>query len=289
MTSFYENKDFVLYKGDTFHLLEELDEKVDMIFADPPYFLSNGGPSISSGRIVSVNKGDWDIAHSPVDVDVFNKQWLQLCWDKLKDDGTIWVTGTFHNIFSVGKILTELGYKIINFITWEKKNPPYNIFETHFQFSSEYLIWAKKDNKHKHCFNQLFVKESNGGKMLKDVWRLPAVGNWEKKYGRHPTQKPLSLLTRIILSSTHEHSWILDPFCGSGTTGIAASLYGRYFCGIELDDTFCELSKKRRIELDSISISLEMRNKINRIIRHSRLDNVGYVSEEIRQYKNLPF
>lgn len=248
------NKDFIIAHGDAFQLLKEFDFKFNMIFADPPYFLSNGGISLQSGRVVCVNKGEWDKGKSPEEMNEFNMEWLKLCRDKLKDNGTIWISGTYHNIFSVANCLTELGYKILNVITWQKTNPPVNISCRFFTYSTEFVIWARKCHKVPHLFNYEVMKKLNDGKQMTDVWRLPAIGRWEKSCGKHPTQKPLSLLTRIILASTKEGDWILDPFSGSSTTGIAANLCGRRFAGIEQSEDFCEMSKARREELEDINV-----------------------------------
>ena len=247
------NNDFLLAHGDCFKLLKGFSFKFDMIFADPPYFLSNGGISMQSGKVVCVDKGAWDKGKSPQEVNEFNMEWLRLCREKLKDDGTIWISGTYHNIFSVANCLTELGYKILNVITWQKTNPPTNISCRFFTYSTEFIIWARKHIKRPHKFNYELMKTLNGNKQMTDVWRLPAIGVWEKSCGKHPTQKPLSLLTRIILASTNEGDWVLDPFNGSGTTGIAANLCGRKFAGIEQEEEFCLMSKARREELEEPS------------------------------------
>lgn len=221
-----------------------------MIFADPPYFLSNGGISYQAGKVVCVDKGEWDKGGSLESIMEFNRKWLSLCREKLKDNGTIWISGTHHNIFSIANVLTELGYKILNVITWAKTNPPPNISCRFFTYSTEFIIWARKCPKVPHKYNYELMKAINDGKQMTDVWRLPAIGRWEKSCGKHPTQKPLSLLTRIILASTDEHDWILDPFAGSSTTGIAASLCGRRFLGVEQEQEFVSLGKARREELN---------------------------------------
>lgn len=242
--------DFILAYGDCFKLLGEFDFKFDMIFADPPYFLSNGGISLQSGKVVCVDKGDWDKGKSQEEMMVFNLEWLRLCRDKLKDNGTIWISGTYHNIFSVANCLTYLGYKILNVITWEKTNPPVNISCRYFKYATEFVIWARKMQKVPHKFNYDVMKSLNDGKQMTDVWRMPAIGRWEKTCGKHPTQKPLRLLVRMILASTDPGDWILDPFSGSSTTGIAANLCGRRFAGLELEEAFCKLSKARREEME---------------------------------------
>ncbi len=249
-----DNRDFTIVNGDCFDVLPQFDFRFDMIFADPPYFLSNGGISYQAGKVVCVDKGDWDKGCSPETIMEFNRKWLSLCREKLKDNGTIWISGTHHNIFSIANVLTELGYKILNVITWAKTNPPPNISCRFFTYSTEFIIWARKCQKVPHKYNYELMKAINGGKQMTDVWRLPAIGRWEKSCGKHPTQKPLALLTRIILASTDEHDWILDPFAGSSTTGIAANLCDRRFLGIEQETEFAELSKERRIKIDDYSV-----------------------------------
>ena len=241
------NQDFTLYQGDCMQVIKQLpDNSLDAIFADPPYFLSNGGISVQSGKQVCVDKGDWDKGGTPEHIYQFNKQWLSLCRPKLKDNGTIWISGTHHNIFVVQRCLQELGYKILNVITWQKSDPPPNLSCRYFNFSTELVIWARKHEKKPHKFNYETMKQLNGGSQMTDVWRIPAVGMWEKTCGKHPTQKALRLLYRVVLASTNEGDTILDPFAGSSTTGIAANLLGRNFIGIEQDKSFIELSKRRR-------------------------------------------
>lgn len=245
-----DNRDFTIVHGDSFDVLPQFDFKFDMIFADPPYFLSNGGISCQAGKVVCVDKGEWDKGSSPESIMGFNRKWLSLCREKLKDNGTIWISGTHHNIFSIANVLTELGYKILNVITWAKTNPPPNISCRFFTYSTEFIIWARKCPKIPHKYNYELMKAINDGKQMTDVWRIPAIGRWEKSCGKHPTQKPLALLTRIILASTDERDWILDPFAGSSTTGIAANLCGRRFLGIEQEQEFVSLGKARREELN---------------------------------------
>ena len=247
------NKDFTLFHGDCMELLKQLpDDSIDSIFADPPYFLSNGGISVQSGKQVCVDKGEWDKGGTPESIYRFNQQWLSICRDKLKDDGTIWVSGTHHNIFVVQRCLQELGYKILNVITWQKSDPPPNLSCRYFNFSTELVIWARKHEKKPHKFNYEVMKRLNGGTQMTDVWRIPSVGMWEKTCGKHPTQKTLRLLYRIILASTNKGDTILDPFAGSSTTGIAANLLGRKFIGIEQEYSFIELSMRRRALLEKV-------------------------------------
>lgn len=280
------SKDFLLANGDSFKLLKEFDFKFDMIFADPPYFLSNGGISLQSGKVVSVDKGEWDKGMSQDEVMAFNMEWLRLCRDKLKDNGSIWISGTYHNIFSVAHSLTFLGYKILNVVTWEKTNPPVNISCRYFKYSTEFIIWARKMKKVPHKFNYELMKELNGGKQMTDVWRMPAIGRWEKTCGKHPTQKPLRLLVRIILATTSQGDWILDPFSGSSTTGIAANLCGRRFAGIEQEEAYCRLSKARREEIDNIE---SFDNLINHIEDLQNMKQCAMAYEPLAAYCRTPF
>lgn len=257
-----ESENFTLYYGDCIELLPLLKEKVDVVFADPPYFLSNGGISVQSGKIVSVNKGEWDKGIPVDEMHAFNMKWIGLCRDILTDNGTIWVSGTYHNIFSVANALTSLGFKILNVITWAKTNPPPNISCRYFTYSTEFIIWARKMAKVPHYFNYELMKHINGDKQMTDVWRLPAIAPWEKTCGKHPTQKPLSLMSRIILVSTKQGDKVLDPFCGSGTTGIAANLLERNFVGIEREWEYVEMSQRRRQEIDNPLIADNYRTRI---------------------------
>lgn len=290
LKSFYKssNRDFTLLKGDCMELLPQFNFKFDTIFADPPYFLSNGGISVQSGKIVSVDKGDWDKGLTQEEMHEFNKTWLFLCREKLKDSGTIWVSGTYHNIFSVANCLTELGYKILNVVTWAKTNPPPNISCRYFTYSTEFVIWARKDKKKPHYFNYELMKHLNGDRQMTDVWRLPAIAPWEKSCGKHPTQKPLALLSRIIMASSPENGWVLDPFCGSSTTGIAASLLNRNYLGIDREDDFLQISMKRREELESAKIRGTYRSKIADISLIEKGPSL-FVSEEPTSYVDLPF
>lgn len=284
------NNDFLLANGDTFQLLKEFSFKFDMIFADPPYFLSNGGISLQSGKVVCVNKGEWDKGKSPEEMRDFNMEWLGLCRDKLKDNGTIWISGTYHNIFSVANCLTELGYKILNVITWQKTNPPVNISCRFFTYSTEFIVWARKSKKVAHKYNYALMKKLNDNKQMTDVWRLPAIGRWEKSCGKHPTQKPLSVLTRIILASTDKGDWILDPFSGSSTTGMAANLCDRRFAGIEQAEEFCEMSKARREELEDVSVRANLIRHIAdlKVLGEGNSQDL-FVNEEYVSYGCLPF
>ena len=282
-------KDFTIFWGDSFLILPDFDFKFDMIFADPPYFLSNGGISLQSGKVVCVDKGKWDKGKTPEEMRTFNSGWLRLCRDKLKYNGTIWISGTYHNIFSVADCLTELGYKILNVVTWEKTNPPCNISCRYFKYSTEFVIWARKEKKVPHKFNYDVMKRLNDGKQMTDVWRLPAIGRWEKSCGKHPTQKPLSLLTRIILSCTDRGDWILDPFSGSATTGIAANLCGRRFCGIEREEEYCQMAVARRKEMDNLSVFTDWTNHIADLRMLKADDQPDLFATEPAAAYHLPF
>lgn len=284
---YYKSSDdnFLLQRGDSMEIMSGFDFKFDMIFADPPYFLSNGGISIQSGKVVCVDKGEWDKGGTADYINEFNRQWLSLCREKLKDYGTIWISGTYHNIFSVANQLTELGYKILNVITWAKTNPPPNISCRYFTYSTEFIIWARKMPKVPHIYNYELMKHINGNKQMKDVWSMPAIAPWEKAFGKHPTQKPLSVLTRIILASTHERMWILDPFAGSSTTGIAANLLNRRFLGIDKEKEYLELSIKRKQEIEDIDTQKLFRKKIKDI---AIADEERLVNDE-GDSRELPF
>ena len=291
MHAFYKspNHDFNLLHGDTFELLPQFNFKFDMIFADPPYFLSSGGISVQSGQVVCVDKGDWDKSLSQKDINAFNMKWLSLCREKLKDNGTIWISGTYHNIFSVANCLTQLGYKILNVVTWAKTNPPPNISCRYFTYSTEFIIWARKKEKVPHYYNYELMKHINGDTQMTDVWRLPAIAPWEKACTKHPTQKPLGLLSRIILASTQPGAWILDPFAGSSTTGIAANLLGRRFLGIEKEDEFAKISKARREEIEDVKTFATFRRKIPDIIKAEDTQTDLFMCHESDLIVRLPF
>ena len=239
-----------LYQGNSLEVLDALaarhpDGLFDMIFADPPYFLSNGGITCHAGRMVKVDKGDWDKSRGPELNHEFNTEWLKRCQRVLKPNGTIWVTGTQHVIFSVGYAMQQLGFKILNDIAWEKPNPPPNLSCRYFTHSTETVLWAAKTAKSKHCFNYALMRQIAGGKQMKSVWRIAAPRTEEKRFGKHPTQKPVALVERCILASTHEGDLILDPFLGGGTTAVAALGTKRRCVGIELDESHTNLAAGR--------------------------------------------
>lgn len=244
---YYEDSSFKLINEDTFKALKNFDDKTfDMVFADPPYFLSDDGITCKGGKMVSVNKGMWDKSLNVKEKHEFNKKWIKECYRVLKDTGTIWISGTMHNIYSIGMALEEEGFKIINNITWEKTNPPPNLACKTFTHSTETILWAKKDlKKSKYTFNYELMKKLNDNKQMKDVWTTSLTKPSEKKQGKHPTQKPLELLDRIILASTNENDLILDPFCGSSTTGISAIKLNRKYIGIDNEKEYLDLSIRR--------------------------------------------
>ena len=256
------DKNFTLLNDDLLKILPTFEFMFDRIFADPPYFLSNDGLTVKNGKIVSVNKGKWDAATSYDYVNNFNRQWLTLIREKLKENGSIWICGTKHNIFSVGQILQELNFKILNIVVWEKTNPPPNFSCRYFTYSNEFIIWARKSEKVPHYFNYAMMKKMNEDKQMKDVWKLPAIAKWEKEFGKHPTQKPLPLLTRIILASSKENDWILDPFCGSSTTGIAANIFNRKYLGIDTDQEFLDLGINRKKDIEDSAKLKKVKNKL---------------------------
>lgn len=252
MTPLYQtgNEEFTLYHGDAMELIGSINKKVDMIFADPPYFLSKNISICINNTWKLFEKGEWDRVTSQENINAFNKKWLSACRDVLKEDGTIFVTGTYHNIFSVATCMVELGYKILNIIVWQKSDAKPTLSRNYFNFTTEYIVWARKNEKEKHFFNCGLMEQLNGGSRMPDVWRIPFLSSWELKCGKHPTQKPLRLLYRIILSSTREGETILDPFAGSCTTGIAATLLNRKFIGIDQSIDYLKYGIRRKREIE---------------------------------------
>ncbi|MEK7602426.1 MAG: DNA methyltransferase [Patescibacteria group bacterium] len=257
---YFLKDNFALYQGDSIKLLEQLPENsIDMIFADPPYNLSNGGFSVQAGKRVSVNKGNWDVSSGFADDYNFHYRWMEACHRVLKPQGTLWVSGTYHSIYQCGHAMQSLGYHILNDIAWFKPNASPNLSGRFFTASHETLIWARKDKKAKHIFNYKHMKEGHWpedalkkpGLQMRSVWSMGTPKPYEKKHGKHPTQKPLDLLRRIVLASTNLGDIVLDPFTGSSTTGLAAAEHGRKFIGIDLEREYLDLSKKRYGDLDS--------------------------------------
>ena len=233
----------MLYNGDCIEIMKTLpNDSIDMIFADPPYFLSNGGLSIHSGKVVSVNKGEWDKKENYEDTKKFTNEWISECKRLLKTGGSIWISGTQHNIFNIHEVLIDLEFKINNIVIWHKIDPPPLIYKNKFQFSYEFIIWASKGKAKTFNYDEMY-KINN--QEMHDVWNLPAVTMKEKKYGYHPTQKPEKLLKIIIQATSNINDVILDPFMGSGTTGIVSKRLKRRFVGIEKDKTFYNLAYNR--------------------------------------------
>lgn len=251
----FRTNDFCLYNADCLVVMSRFpDNYVDMIFADPPYMLSNNGFTCHAGRMVSVNKGKWDKSNGFEDDFKFHEAWISECRRILKPEGTIWISGTYHSIYQCGYILQKEGYHILNDISWFKPNASPNLSCRFFTASHETLIWARKDKKAKHYFNYKSMKEGNfpsdfikkPGLQMRSVWAIHPPKSEEKKYGKHPTQKPVDLLKRIIIASTDKNAIILDPFCGSGTTGVAAAMIGdRKFIGIEFESKYNSTSISR--------------------------------------------
>jgi site-specific DNA-methyltransferase (adenine-specific) len=244
---FFKSQNSALYQGDCVEVMNSLPEKsVDMIFADPPYNLSNDGYTVHAGKRVSVNKGTWDKSAGTENDFSFHQKWIEACKRVLKDDGTIWISGTYHSIYACGYALQLQDFRMLNDIAWYKPNAAPNLGCRMFTASHETLIWASKSKKSKHTFNYSAMREGNfpgdmiknPGKQMRSVWSIITPSKSEKLHGKHPTQKPLKLLDRIVLSSTNPGDVVLDPFCGSSTTGVAAILNNRKFIGIDLDDKF---------------------------------------------------
>jgi site-specific DNA-methyltransferase (adenine-specific) len=261
-----QGKQWSLVRGDCIEVLEKLPpSSVDIIFADPPYHLSNGGTTCQSGKRVRVDKGGWDASHGIVQDHAFQASWLTACRRVLKPSGTIWVSGTQHVIFSVGFAMQELGFHLLNTVTWYKPNAAPNLACRMLTHSTEILIWASpmKQKPLPHRFNYREMKARNGGKQMRDLWklaeenRLPEPGGdqvvWsiptpagrEKTHGRHPTQKPKALLEQVLAASAGPGQLVLDPFAGSGTTGVAALEFGCRFLGIEREQTYLDLASRR--------------------------------------------
>jgi len=256
-----------IYQGDCLEILAALPEScVDLIFADPPYFLSNGGITCHAGKMVSVNKGAWDRSRGAAENHEFNRAWLAACQRVLKPDGSIWVSGTSHVIHSVGFAMQQLGFKLLNDISWVKPNPPPNLSCRYFTHATETIIWAARDKKSRHKFNYKLMKQMNAGRQMKSVWEILPPASEEKRFGKHPAQKPLALIERILLASSNEGDLVLDPFLGSGTVLVAALRVHRRVMGCELELESLSLSLRRicselvqvDISVSSVQFSLDL-------------------------------
>jgi site-specific DNA-methyltransferase (adenine-specific) len=247
-----------IYQGDCLEVLAALPEAcVDLIFADPPYFLSNNGITCHAGRMVSVNKGDWDRSRGPEANHEFNRAWLAACQRVLKPNGSIWVSGTSHIIHSVGFAMQQLGFKLLNDISWVKPNPPPNLSCRYFTHATETVLWAAKNSKSRHTFHYAEMKKLAGGKQMKSVWTIPPPETWEKRFGKHPTQKPVALLERILLASSNEGDLVLDPFMGSGTTALAGLRFARCVLAIDSSRAWVDLAVCR-ICSNLVQVSVEV-------------------------------
>ncbi|MEJ2249783.1 MAG: DNA methyltransferase [Candidatus Lokiarchaeota archaeon] len=251
---YYKADNFVLYQGDSLELLKQFEkDKFDLIFADPPYFLSNGGITCRSGRMASVNKGEWDKSKGFSEDTKFIDTWLKETRRVLKKDGSIWISGTMHVIYKIGYLLEKNGFDIINDIVWFKPNAPPNLSCKYFTHSHEIVLWARRSEESNHIFNYERMKYwnnpkdklKNKDKQMRSVWSIPLLAKSEKEFGKHPTQKPIELLTRIILSSSNEGDTVLDPFVGSGTTGIVSNYFNRKFIGIDIKKEYLDLTIER--------------------------------------------
>lgn len=248
---YFKSNSVQLFHDDCISVLDSLPENsVDMIFADPPYFLSNNGISCRAGEMVSVNKADWDKSKGLEKDFEFTQNWIKACRRVLKDNGTIWISGTMHNTSQVGFSLQKLNFKLLNEISWFKPNAPPNLSCKYFTHAHETIIWARKHKNIHHTFNYEETKQwddrlSPSGKQMKSVWTIPLTSQSEKIHGKHPTQKPMELLRRIILSSSKENDLILDPFNGSGTTGYVAKKFNRKYIGIDKEENFLQTTIKR--------------------------------------------
>jgi site-specific DNA-methyltransferase (adenine-specific) len=258
-----------IYQGDCLEILAAIPaETIDLIFADPPYFLSNGGITCHAGRMVSVNKGDWDRSLGADKTHEFNCQWLSACQRVLKPNGTIWVSGTSHVIHSVGFAMQQLGFKLLNDISWVKPNPPPNLSCRYFTHSTETIIWAAKNKKSRHTFHYKLMKEIAGGRQMKSVWEIYPPGREEKRFGKHPTQKPIALLERILSASSNVGDLVFDPFMGSGTTAVIAFRLHRHILSIDAEECWVGVTLARicaelvciRIAVRCFEIDLDLRD-----------------------------
>lgn len=279
---FNENDNFILYEGECNSVLDKLTEQVDMIFADPPYFLSNQKKTTAFGKPKIRDKGEWDRILPWEEINTYNKCWITKCRKLLKENGTIWVCGTYHNIYSVEQSLIELGFKILNIVVWQKLDPPPTPYGGRLNFSAEYIIWARKNDNVPHCFNYDLLKEYNGGVEMPDVWKFARPGFWERSCGKHPTQKPLRLLYRILQVCTQEGFTVLDPFAGSCTTGIAANLMGRKFIGIDINKEFLDYGIRRKIEILDPNKADKILNKMSENPEEVTV-MVNHINQELRK------
>jgi site-specific DNA-methyltransferase (adenine-specific) len=298
---YYAKEGIRLYHGDCLEVLPTISEPVTTIFADPPYNLSNGGISCKAGKMVSVNKGDWDKSKGFAKDYEFTYNWIKACRGVLRPNGTIWISGTPHNIYQVGYALQSLGFQILNEISWYKPNAPPNLSCRYFAHAHETLIWARKEKNEKHIFNYEEMKNWDDkfaptGKQMRSLWNIPLTPPSEKFCGRHPTQKPIELLKRVIASSSNKNDLILDPFNGSGTTGVVSRILGRKYVGIEKEKPFLDLTIKRFAAVDAkpkMTISLNDARKQYQELFHEKPANKlnavqikTFIEESKRQFES---
>lgn len=254
MKPYFKKDNFTLYHSDCLEVMDQMrPNSVDMIFADPPYFLSSGSFTCQNGRMVSVKKGNWDMSNGTELNFKFHLTWIEAAKRILKPGGTLWVSGTYHSIYQCGVALEMNEFRVLNDIAWFKPNAAPNLSTRFFTASHETLIWARKGEKTKHTFNYKLMRNGKWpedafkkpDKQMRSVWSINTPKPAEKKYGKHPTQKPFDLLKRVVLASTNKGDLILDPFTGSSTTGLAAYAYDRKFIGIDTEKKYLDLSIKR--------------------------------------------
>jgi site-specific DNA-methyltransferase (adenine-specific) len=292
--------DIRIYQGDCLDVMAALpEESVDLIFADPPYFLSNDGITCHAGKMVSVNKGEWDKSRGADANHEFNRAWLAACQRLLKPNGSIWVSGTSHVIHSVGFAMQQLEFKLLNDISWVKPNPPPNLSCRYFTHATETIIWAAKNEKSRHTFNYKVMKEENGGKQMKSVWEILPPRREEKVFGKHPAQKPLMLIDRIIRAASNEGDVVMDPFLGSGTTAVAATRCSRLVLGIESDDEFLSTTLSRiacelifvlvSVTADEIDLDLATRSMDRSMCSENRAMGALTAGKLVRQERSFYF
>lgn len=248
-----------IINDDSIKIMNAMEENsVDLIFADPPYNLQLGDRLTRPDNTnVSGVYEEWDSFESLAAYDVYTREWLTAAKRVLKDDGSIWVIGSYHNIFRVGSILQDLGFWILNDIIWNKVNPMPNFKGTRFTNAHETLIWAVKNPKAKYTFNYEAMKALNEDTQMRSTWEIPLCTGKERLKGEdgnklHPTQKPEALLYRVIMASSKVGDVVLDPFFGTGTTGAVAKRLGRNFIGIEKDKAYVAGAQKRIDEVAPI-------------------------------------
>lgn len=252
---YFSQPDSVIYNNNCLEILSNLPAaSIDMIFADPPYLLSNNGFTCKNGKMATVNKGKWDRSAGLENNLEFHNTWISACRRVLKPEGSLWISGTYHSIYQCGYLIQKNGFHILNDIAWFKPNAAPNLSCRFFTASHETLLWARRNYSAKHTFNYSDMKNGTfpedklkkSRTQMRSVWSIPTPGPAEKQYGKHPTQKPLALLNRIVKASTKPGDIILDPFSGTGTSGAAVKNAGsRFYIGIELERQYCEIGRKR--------------------------------------------